>query len=151
MRGRTRMASASWVSYHTVVVSGPMAPCYALDQRAMNRQDEYRERWQSLVDQLNQKIDELKAKAGEATAEAREEIVEHLGDLEGQREKAKERLKDLAEAGEEVWEEVAEEAEELFGKVKTGFDRILTRLSGEPGDAMDREDEPEANEERDST
>jgi ElaB/YqjD/DUF883 family membrane-anchored ribosome-binding protein len=94
----------------------------------MNRQDEYREKWQSLVDQLSAKIEELRVKAGEATAEVREEITEHLGDLEGQRERARARLKDLAEAGEEVWDDVAEEAEELFGKLKVGFDRIVSRF-----------------------
>jgi chromosome segregation ATPase len=97
----------------------------------MERHDEYREKWQSLVDQLGSRIDELKERARGATAEAREEMAEHLQDLEGQREKAKARLKDLAEAGEEVWGEMAEEAEELFGKLKGSLDRIVSRFGGD--------------------
>ncbi len=94
----------------------------------MDKKDEFRARWQEQIDQLSVKIDELKAKAAEASAEVREEMAEQLHGLEGQREKARAKLNELLEAGEGVWDEVAEEAEELFGKIKKGFEGLMSKL-----------------------
>lgn len=113
----------------------------------MDRKDEYREKWQAQIDQLSAKIDELRERAAGATAEAREEIKEHLGDLEGQREKARARFKEMMEAGEEVWDELSEEAEDLFGKLRTGFDRIVSRFGAEdtdPDESTDAKKEGES-------
>ena len=97
----------------------------------MDKKEEFREKWQKQIDQLGSTIDELKAKAMDTSAEARDEISERLQGLEGQREKAKVKMNEMLEAGEGVWDEVSDEAEELFGKLKTGIDGLLSRLGGD--------------------
>lgn len=100
----------------------------------MDNRDEFRQRWQTQIEHLSERIEELKTKAGQATAEIRAEMAERIRELEGQREKARAKLSELVDAGEDVWEEVAEEAEELLGKLKTGVEGFVSRFRGRTGE-----------------
>ncbi|HHT29445.1 MULTISPECIES: hypothetical protein [Petrimonas] len=89
---------------------------------------EFRQRAQEILDQLEEKIDEMKQGISNIAEEARDEYAEQLEKLKSLRDELAEKLTTFDDIAESRWDVVRESAISFFSKVseawKEDFERV---------------------------
>ena len=80
----------------------------------MSKKQAYEEKFKAQLDELNAKIDVLKAQAKQAGASVRADYYATMEDLLKKRSEAQSRLESLREAGDETWEDMKQGVEESW-------------------------------------
>ena len=88
----------------------------------MNSRDEYIRKMQAKLEEWNSEIDTLTAKAGEVTAEVKNEYNEQIESLKAKQIATRQKIEELQHAGENAWEDL-----------KSGIDMSRTAM----GEAID--------------
>jgi uncharacterized coiled-coil DUF342 family protein len=88
----------------------------------MNSRDEYLRKMQAKLEEWNAEIDTLTAKAGEVTAEVKNEYNEQIESLKAKQIATRQKIEELQHAGESAWEDL-----------KSGIDLAWTAM----GEAID--------------
>ena len=88
----------------------------------MNSRDEYLRKMQAKLEEWNAEIDTLTAKAGEVTAEVKNEYNEQIESLKAKQIATRQKIEELQHAGESAWEDL-----------KLGIDMAWTAM----GEAID--------------
>ena len=79
---------------------------------------EYQKKIQAQFDQLDARVELLKAKSAEATADVKIEYLERMAELRAKRDSAKVKLQELQQASDEAWTEM-----------QSGFEKAWNELS----------------------
>ena len=88
----------------------------------MNSRDEYVRKMQAKLEVWNAEIDTLTSKAGEVTADAKNEYNDQIVSLKAKQAAARQKIEELQQAGESAW-----------GDLKSGIELAWTAM----GDAID--------------
>ena len=88
----------------------------------MSKRDEYVEKLKHKLDDWNEDIDELEAKADHVKADMKEKYQEELKVVHQQRETVKQKANELIESGEEAWEELRTGVEDAWHKLTEAID-----------------------------
>ena len=88
----------------------------------MNSRDEYIRKMQAKLEEWNAEIDTLTAKAGEVTADVKNEYNEQIESLKAKQAGARQKIEELQQAGESAW-----------GDLKSGIELAWTAM----GEAID--------------
>ena len=88
----------------------------------MNSRDEYIRKMQAKLEEWNSEIDTLTTKAGEVTAEVKNEYYEQIESLKAKQIATRQKIEELQHAGESAWEDL-----------KSGIDLAWTAM----GEAID--------------
>ena len=83
--------------------------------------EEYKQRAQAALDELNQKIDDLKAKAKDAGAAATAQFDRE--ELESKRDAAQRKLTELKDAASETWKTAKDRMEQALEDLKKAYER----------------------------
>ena len=78
----------------------------------MSKKQAYEEKFKAQLDELNAKIDVLKAKAKQAEASLKADYYETIEDLLKKRSEAQSKLETLRDAGDGAWEDTKQGVEE---------------------------------------
>ena len=88
----------------------------------MSSREEYIRKMQAKLEEWNAEIDTLSAKAGEVTADVKNEYNEQIKSLKAKQATARQKIDELQQAGESAW-----------GDLKSGIELAWTAM----GDAID--------------
>lgn len=99
----------------------------------MTDQSAYKQKRQAQLRQLDAEIDKLRAKAAEATADAKIELDRSLEEVRGHREALRSRLDELADAGEDAWTEVRDGVDAAWKRMRSAFDDASARFEATDG------------------
>jgi uncharacterized coiled-coil DUF342 family protein len=88
----------------------------------MSSRDEYIRKMQAKLEEWNAEIDTLTAKAGEVTADVRNEYHEQIESLKAKQAAARQKIEELQQAGESAW-----------GDLRSGIELAWTAM----GEAID--------------
>ena len=80
----------------------------------MSKKQSYENKFKAQLDELNAKIDVLKAKAKQAGASVEADYYETIEDLKKKRSEAQNKLQDLRDAGDDAWEDMKQGVEEAW-------------------------------------
>ena len=94
----------------------------------MNSRKAYEDKLKAQAQEWTAKIDQLKAKASQADADARLEIQERIKDLEDARNDAEGRLEELASAGEDRWQDLKKTADDAVAGVERKLSEALDKV-----------------------
>jgi hypothetical protein len=94
----------------------------------MENKDVYRRKIEALLKEWEDKIDELLAKADEATAGARSQYHEHLQTLQAKQEVARHKLHELKGESGEAWEEIKDGMEDAWADLKQAFEKAAAKF-----------------------
>ena len=94
----------------------------------MSKKQAYEEKLKAQLDGWNAKIDELKAKAKGAEADARIEYHETIEDLQEKRSDAKDKLQQLRQASDDAWEELKEGIEQAWSAMGAAINEAISRF-----------------------
>lgn len=117
----------------------------------MNKQ-EFKQRTQEILDQLDAKIDEMKQGVANIAEDAKEEYAEQIEKLKGLKNELSEKLGKFDDVTENKWDVVKESATSFFSKVgeawKEDFERVRQAfkkeeeaLKGEASDVAEKADD----------
>ena len=70
------------------------------------QRDAYVQKLKAKLDEWNADIDKLQAKAGQATADAKEKYSHQIDELKAKQMEAQAKMKELGKAGDEAWQDV---------------------------------------------
>ena len=94
----------------------------------MSKKQVYEKKFKAQLDELNSKIDVLKAKAKQAEASVQADYYETIEDLQKKRSEAQNKLQSLREAGDDAWEDMKQGVEDSWtsfaASVKSAFSRF---------------------------
>lgn len=94
----------------------------------MSKRQAYEEKFKAQLDELNAKIDILKAKAKQAEASLKGDYYETVEDLLKKRSEAQSKLKDLREAGDGAWEDMKQGVEESWSSFTAAVKSAASRF-----------------------
>ncbi len=77
----------------------------------MSKKQAYEEKFKAQLDELNAKIDVLKAKAKQAEGSVKADYHETIEDLQNKRSEAKNKLQELSAASDDAWEDLKQGVE----------------------------------------
>ncbi|MFO7763725.1 MAG: hypothetical protein R6V61_08350 [Wenzhouxiangellaceae bacterium] len=83
--------------------------------------NEFIEKMKERLDDLDEKIEELKHKGDKFEGEAKKEYENRLHDLREKRREAKRKLDDVQSASEEKWQQIKDEAEHAWKALGNSF------------------------------
>ncbi len=95
----------------------------------MSAEDAYVQKMQSKLEELDAQIDQLKAKASGASADAKIEFHEQIETLKECQKEGKEKLAELNDAGEDAWEDIQDGMESAWNKVSAALNDAKNRFS----------------------
>ena len=94
----------------------------------MSKKQAYEKKFKAQLDELNAKIDVLKAKAKQAEASVQADYYETIEDLQKKRSEAQNKLRSLREAGDSAWEDMKQGVEDSWAAfaaaVKSAYSRF---------------------------
>ena len=94
----------------------------------MDKKQAYEAKFKAQLDELNAKIDVLKAKAKQSEASVEADYYQTIEDLKKKRSEAQSKLQKLREAGDDAWEDMKQGVEESWtafaNAVKSAFSRF---------------------------
>jgi chromosome segregation ATPase len=105
------------------------------------QKENYRQRFESQLDEWRADIDRLREKARYATAETKLKYQESIDRLELRMNEGRSKLKDLKESRGEVWEVVKDGADSIWDTMKATFAEVKEKLK-------DKDDDQEENYEK---
>lgn len=86
------------------------------------KQEAYQEKAEARLRELEARVDLWRAKAGQATAEAKLQFQELLETVGSRQKTVQGRLQELREVGAEVWEEARANVEDALGELQQAVD-----------------------------
>lgn len=87
------------------------------------------DKYEAKREQVEARLQLLKARAKEAGADSRVELNEQIEALEARKASAQSRLHELREAGEGAWQDLADGAESAWKSLGEAMDRAVDRFS----------------------
>jgi chromosome segregation ATPase len=87
----------------------------------MNEKELYQQKKQAQLDEWQAELEELKAKASGASADAQLKMNTQIEALEGKIEEGKAKLAEIGEASEGAWESIKEGVESAWDSMKSAF------------------------------
>ena len=96
----------------------------------LSKKDEYVKWMQSKVDELSADIEKLKAKANQATAEARVKYLDEAEKLRQKKEGVQEKLNEIKSASEGAWEDLKTGMDKSWNDLKEGVQSAWSRFKG---------------------
>jgi TolA-binding protein len=94
----------------------------------MESKKAYQEKLEAQLKEWSSKMEELKAKAQKATADAKVELEKQIETLRGKQEALQQKLKQIKEAGAEAWEKLKAEADKAVGEAKSLWEKVKARF-----------------------
>ena len=88
----------------------------------------YEEKLEAQVKEWNAQLELLKAKAGNAKADAKIEYYKTIEALQSKQNEAKAKLRELKTAGDEAWEDLKTGAEKAWAEVKAAYHEASSRF-----------------------
>jgi len=88
---------------------------------ATKSRNEFIDKMKGRLDDLDERIEELKKKGGEFEGEAKKEYENRLHDLREKRRHAKRKMDEIQAAGEEKWQQFKDEAEHAWKALGNSF------------------------------
>lgn len=125
-RGRQMRSTTRTDEYET------MAP--PTENEAMNERDEWVEKAKTKLDEWNEELDELEAKARVAKAEQKARYQRVLASLREYRDRLRNRISEVEEAGDTAWDELKEGAERGWRSLQEGFRAAAEEFKKETGE-----------------
>ncbi len=95
----------------------------------MENKDAYMEKAQAQYEQLNARMDQLKAKAKEMKADAKIEAQQRISQLEGELNKAQDKMDNIKKVSDDSWQKLKTDLEQIWGDVKQSIDRTSKEIS----------------------
>jgi chromosome segregation ATPase len=92
-----------------------------------NRQD-YQRKVEAQLEKLNAQINEYKAKADQAQADAKVRYYDQLEELQTKRDAAQAKLSELQQASESAWDEIRRGFENAWTELTTSFDLAVRQF-----------------------
>jgi DNA-binding transcriptional MerR regulator len=105
----------------------------------MSNRDAYVQKLKAKMDEWNDEIDKLAAKADQAEAESRIEYEKRLEELRAKRKDVEDKIAEVQQAGESAWEDLKEGLENSWEILKASFTKAKSRF--EQGYKEGREEE----------
>lgn len=87
----------------------------------MSDKELYQQKLQAQLDLWKADIDKLKAKATEATADAKIELHQQIDVLESKLDEGKVKLAEFKDASHDAWESLKDSAESVWTSIKSSF------------------------------
>ncbi|HEQ98643.1 MAG TPA: coiled coil domain-containing protein [candidate division Zixibacteria bacterium] len=87
----------------------------------MSDKELYQQKKQAQLDEWQAKLDEKKAQASGASADAQLKLKEQVKVLEGKIEEGKAKLAELSDAGDDAWESMKDGIESAWETIKSAF------------------------------
>ena len=94
----------------------------------MTGRNAYEDKLTAQVQEWNAKIEQLKARAAQADADARIKAQEKIRELEAARKTAEERLDEMKASGEDRWEKLKKQADDAVASVERSLSDALDKL-----------------------
>ena len=94
----------------------------------MNKQKAYKEKFTAQLDELNAKIDVLRAKAKQAEASLKADYYETIEDLLKKRSVAQSKLETLQDAGDDAWEDMKQGVEDSWATFAAAVKSAASRF-----------------------
>ncbi len=94
----------------------------------MANRKEYIDKLTTQLEQWDNEIDKLEAKAEQARSDAKGDYQMQLQELQSKRREAENRIKEIREAGEGAWQELKSGTEEAFDTMKKALDNAMSRF-----------------------
>jgi len=94
----------------------------------MSSRDEYIRRMQAKLEEWNAEIDMLTAKAGEVTAEVKNEYNEQIESLKAKQAAARQKIEELQQAGESAWGDLKSGVELAWDAIGEAIDSAKSRF-----------------------
>lgn len=96
----------------------------------MSDKELYRQKKQAELDEWQAKVDQLKAKASGASADAQLEMNKQIEALESKIEEGQAKLAEIAETSDDAWESFKERFESAWDSVKSAFSEAASKIKG---------------------
>jgi len=94
----------------------------------MSKRDEYVTKLKGKLDEWNEDIDKLEAKAEHVKEDVKEKYAEEIETVKKQRDVVKQKTMELVESGEEAWEELKTGVESAWKKLTEAIDRAHSKF-----------------------
>lgn len=94
----------------------------------MGTKEAYKQKIDAELELAHAKLNELKAKAKNATADARLQYEKQVGELEKKIDETKIKLKELTAAGEDAWEHIKHDVEGMWGRVSAAVKDAAAKI-----------------------
>lgn len=94
----------------------------------MGMKEAYQEKIEAQLKEWSARLTELKAKADQATADAKLEMHKQIDDLRARKEAAQQKLNDLKATGSEKWENLKAGSEKAMEDLKDAWEKIKSRF-----------------------
>lgn len=101
------------------------------------KKSDFQAKLNAQVDELEAKLDNLKLKAKDATAEAKVKYNDLIDDIEPKIAEGKAKLKELADTADDAWDDVKEGAASIWEQMKSTFKNVKDRFDGDDDDDDD--------------
>lgn len=100
--------------------------------RAAHHRSEYLSRAHSDLNQLDQGVNDLKAKADRAQANAKAELNAEIAQLRNKQAAAQQRIAQIEAASEDSWQSLQAGADAALNDLKKAYDQAAARFSATP-------------------
>ncbi|MGD9386406.1 MAG: hypothetical protein PVF28_07615 [Thioalkalispiraceae bacterium] len=94
----------------------------------MSKRDEYVAKLKTKLDDWNEDIDKLEAKADNVKGDMKEKYAEEIDAVKKQREVVKEKANELINSSEEAWDELKTGIESAWQKLTEAIDRAHSKF-----------------------
>jgi predicted nucleic acid-binding Zn-ribbon protein len=94
----------------------------------MEDKNTYQGEMETKLQHLGTELDTLKAKADQATAEAKLEIDKHIQELTAKQEELKQRLADLKTSTDEAWETLKTGVQNAWDELTEAFEEAVSKF-----------------------
>ena len=94
----------------------------------MNEKELYKQKRQAQLDEWSAELQKLKAKASEASAEAKIEINKEIESLERKIDEGQNKLAELAHASEDAWESIKDGVESAWDSMRSAISDATSKF-----------------------
>lgn len=88
----------------------------------------YEQKIEAQIDELGARMELLRAKANQATADAKIKITERLGELRTQQAETERKLQNVREAGEDAWKELRSGMDDALKSLQNGVEQAISKF-----------------------
>jgi chromosome segregation ATPase len=103
-------------------------PAVSKKEAPTSAKQDFQQKLEAQMKELDGKLDELKAKAQQATAEIRADTEKQLQVLSDKRAAAHAKLLELRQRTEDAWEDLNGGTEKAWGEMREALDHIVSRF-----------------------